>query len=63
MHRVESPLTLLMTHLLKFPRTPERAVARFSVASAVATRVELCRLVAELGTPPEQLAALALDGL
>jgi hypothetical protein len=63
MHRVESPLALLLTHLLKFPRTTERELARFAIASAVATRVELCRLVADVNASPEQLAGISLHGL
>jgi hypothetical protein len=63
MHRIKSPLALLLTHLLRFPPTSERELARFSLASAVATRTELWRLVADTNTPPEQLAALALREL
>lgn len=63
MHRVKSPLALLLTHLLNFPRTPERELARFSLASAMTTRIELWRLLADVNTSPAQLAALALRGL
>jgi hypothetical protein len=61
--RVEKPLGPLMTHLLRFPRTRERELGRFSLASAVATRAEIWHLIADVQVPPHQLAALVLRGL
>lgn len=63
MSRVEHPLAPLVTNLLKFPRTPERELARFLLASTVAARTEIWELRADLAVTPEQLAAHALDGL
>lgn len=60
---VENPLVPLMRHLLNYPRTPERELARFSLASTIAAEVEIWRLVTDVSTPPDQLAALALRGL
>jgi hypothetical protein len=59
----EPPLTVLMRHLLEFPRTAERAASRLSTASAIAEHVEILRLRADVATPPGQLADLALSGL
>lgn len=61
--RVASPLALLLTHLLTFPRTTIREISRFDTASSLATRTELCRLTADLNTPPQELATLATQGL
>jgi hypothetical protein len=63
MHRIESSFATLMKHLLRFPRTPDREFARFSLASAIATRTEMWQLVADVKTPPQELAALAVQGL
>jgi len=63
MDRVEHPLAPLVTHLLKFPRTSERELARFSLASAIATHTEIFRLTADLTVSPQRLAALTLEGL
>jgi hypothetical protein len=63
MFREQHPLAPLLAHLLKFPRTHEREIARFLLASTVATQTEICRLDADLAVRPQQLAALALDGL
>jgi hypothetical protein len=63
MRLVERPLAPLMTHLLNFPRTGERELARFTLASALATRVEMRELVADVTVPPQELAALAIQGL
>jgi hypothetical protein len=60
---VQRPLAPLMHHLLTFPRTPEREASRFELASAIATRTEVCRLSAGMDTPPQRLAELALEGL
>ena len=63
MSRVEHPLAPLLSHLLRFPRTRERELARFLLASTLAAKTEIWQLRADLAAPPEQLAALVLDGL
>lgn len=63
MYRVEHPLAPLMTHLLRFPPTRERELARFSLASAVAIQADIWELSADVNTSPEQLAGLILQEL
>jgi hypothetical protein len=60
---MEQPLFPLLTHLLNFPPTRDRELGRFSLASAVTTGAELCRLLADVGTPPQELATHVLQGL
>ena len=63
MQRVQYPLAPLMTHLLNFPRTRERELTRFQLASAISERAEVWRLVSDVTTPARELASLALCGL
>jgi hypothetical protein len=63
MEPVQQPLFPLLTHLLNFPRTRERELTRFSLASAVTERSELWRLVADVKTSPQALAAHVLERL
>ncbi len=62
MYRITEPLTPLVRHLLKYPRTPARELNRFNLASDVATNAQIWRIVADVDTPPEQLAAMARRG-
>jgi hypothetical protein len=61
--RVEQPLAPLMTHLLSFPRTRVRELARFSLASELASHAEIWHLATDVSTSPEELAASVLRGL
>lgn len=63
MRRVKEPLVPLLARFLGFPQVPEREIARFVLASAVASASETWHLAADTKTPPEQLAALAVQGL
>lgn len=63
MQRIEYPLVPLMRHLLNYPRTRERELTRFALASSITSNVEICRVVADVTTSPEQLASMTLDGL
>ena len=54
--RIESPLSPLLGSLMSFPSAPERQLARFELASAMALTTELWRLTASLETPPYVLA-------
>jgi hypothetical protein len=63
MRRVREPLVPLLTQFLRFPQAPERELARFVLASAVARASETWHLVADTKASPEQLAALAMQGL
>jgi hypothetical protein len=63
MCRLKEPLLPLLTHFLGFPQVPERELARFVLASAVARASETWHLIADTETSPEQLAALAVQGL
>jgi hypothetical protein len=63
MSQMVRPLAPLLGNLLRYPVTPERELDRFSVASNLALRVEIMSLMADVHTPVQQLAALALEGL
>lgn len=60
---VDRSLVPLMTHFLNFPRTRERELGRFSLAARLAEQVELVAVEGNLDTSPQELAALALEGL
>jgi hypothetical protein len=60
MKRVDSPLTPLLSSLMRFPRTAERERSRFVLASELAERVPLWRLRADLDAPPTTLADVLL---
>jgi hypothetical protein len=60
---VDRSLVPLMTHFLNFPRTRDRELGRFSLAGRLAEAVELVAVEGSLDTPPQELAALALQGL
>jgi hypothetical protein len=60
---VDRSLVPLMTHFLNFPRAPDRELGRFSLAARLAETVELVALEGSLDTTPQELAALALQGL
>ncbi len=53
----------LMTHFLNFPRTRDRELGRFSLAGRLAAEVEVVAVEGSLETSPQELAALALEGL
>jgi hypothetical protein len=57
------PFTMLMRHLLPFPRTPERASGRLELAAATGASVELLRLRARVGCPVEEVAERVLEGI
>lgn len=58
--RIENPLSPLLGALMKFPKVPERERTRFELASALASKVALWRLTADLDTPPDVLAETLL---
>jgi hypothetical protein len=63
LRRVSSPLAALMASLLRFPRTPERERKRFEMASAIASRVPIWELSADIAVTPGALAELLRTGL
>jgi hypothetical protein len=54
--KIENPLAALLSALMGFPATPERQLARFELASAIAGTAGLWRLTAGLDTPADSLA-------
>jgi hypothetical protein len=62
MVQVTHALHPLLTHLLAFPRTRPRELGRFNLASVLASEVELWQLIADVTTPPAELAAHVLEG-
>lgn len=62
-HGLDQPLATLLTHLLTFPRTPERELSRFELAADLIAHVEIVRLVADTSTTPQELAELAMSGI
>jgi len=61
--KIENPLAPLLDSLMSFPRTSERERARFELASAMASGIELWQLSAELDTPADLLADTLLAGV
>ena len=49
---VDNPLAPLMRHLLNYPRTRERELSRFLLASTIAAEVEIWRLLSDRELPP-----------
>jgi hypothetical protein len=54
--KIDSPLAPLLDALIGFPRSPERQLARFELASVLSHTVGLWRLEASPETPPGVLA-------
>jgi hypothetical protein len=61
--KIDSPLAPLLDALMKFPRTPDRELVRFELASMIAGTTEQWRLTADLETPPGILADKLLAGV
>lgn len=61
--RIETPLALLLGTLMSYPVSVERQRARFELAAAMASEVELWRLSAEPHCDPDVLAQTLLEGL
>ncbi|HVA20069.1 MAG TPA: hypothetical protein VMU55_07835 [Solirubrobacteraceae bacterium] len=62
LQKIDEPLAPLLGALMSFPRSPERQRARFELAGALASRIALWRLTADLNTPPDVLADTLLAG-
>jgi hypothetical protein len=63
LRRVHMPLAVLMSSFLRFPRTREREVTRFELASALATHVPIWELDADPSVAPAVLADLLMAAL
>ena len=60
---ISGPLAVLMASLLGFPRSPGRELARFEIAAAIASRVQIWELAADPAVNPGALADFLRDGL
>jgi hypothetical protein len=60
LYRLHTPLAALIASLLRFPRTRERELARFELASSIAAHVAIWQLDADPSVDPQTLAGLLL---
>lgn len=63
LQRVGDPFGVLMTSLLRYPRSPRRERSRFEMAAAIASQVPVWELRADPEVDPESLAILLRAGL
>ncbi len=62
LERIGDPLASLIGSLMNFPRSPERQLTRFELASVLSNQIGLWRLTADLDVPPDILADTLLAG-